>query len=184
MAVIRYQDGKGWTDALHDVGDFFLSANNTSPADKFGGTWTDVTALGVGSQNITNLDTDLNILQAQTWTDIIIQAKYRSGIVSVTIDRWRPSGTAYIPNGESSASVVGQIKSSFAPGRKIRQLVGTHGNGVWIFAGVDTSGRVLMWCEYTPSNTGVDIARFSTFLTYVKPTVPSQDKVHVWKKTA
>lgn len=184
MAVIRYQNGDGWTDALHNVGDFFLSANNTSPADKFGGTWTDVTALGVGSQNITNLDTDLNILQSQTWSDITVQAKYRSGIVSVTIDRWGASGTAFIPHGESNASVVGQIKSSFAPSRNTRQFVGWNGNGVWVFAGVDTRGRVLMWCEYDPNNIGVSIASFSTVLTYVKPTVPSQDKVHVWKKTA
>lgn len=183
MAVIKYQNGDGWTDALHDVGDFFLSANNTSPADKFGGTWTDVTALGVGSQNITNLDTDLDILQSQAWSDITVQAKYRSGIVSITIDRFGQPGTAHFPHGETDASVVGQIKSSFAPSRKIRQFLGNN-DTAWVFAGVDTRGRVSMWSEYDPNKTGVEIALFSTFLTYVKPTVPSQDKVHVWKKTA
>lgn len=184
MAIIRYQDGGEWIDALHDVGDYFFSANTTSPADKFGGTWTDVTALGVGSQNMTNLDTDLNILQSQSWSDVVVQAKYRSGIVSITIDRWGQSGNAWAPHGEAGASTIGQIEPSFAPSRNTRQFVGSNNSGAWIFVGVNTSGRILLWSEYDPNNTGVDVAHFSAFLTYVKPTVPSQDIVHIWKKTA
>lgn len=183
MAVVKYQNGGEWIDALHDVGDYFFSANTTSPANKFGGTWTDVTALGVGSQNITNLDTDLNILQSQTWNDIVVQAKYRSGIVTVTVDRWGQSGTAFIPVGENSASVVGRIESNFAPSRPTRQFMGWNGNGTWIYVGVAIDGRILLWCEYGTDN-GINVSSFSTSLAYTKPTVPTQDVVHIWKKTA
>lgn len=41
-ATIYFKDGDTWYDAVHPVNSFYFSVSNTSPADLFGGTWTQI----------------------------------------------------------------------------------------------------------------------------------------------
>ena len=83
--------------------------------------------------------------QSQTWDDIVVTAKERSGIVTVTVERYGRSGVASVPNGQ--ASDVGSIKSGHRTSRTCRQLIGTQG-GVWLTMVVTTSGAVQIKTEY------------------------------------
>ena len=44
VGTIKYQSGDEWIDILHPVGSFYFSTSNTSPANLFGGQWTQITA--------------------------------------------------------------------------------------------------------------------------------------------
>lgn len=41
--TIKVKEGNSWVDILHPVGSFYLSTSSTSPANLFGGSWTQVT---------------------------------------------------------------------------------------------------------------------------------------------
>lgn len=58
MTSIKYKDGSSWVDialALYPVGSLYFSYENNSPADQFGGTWTQITNKVIRSAN--NVDT-------------------------------------------------------------------------------------------------------------------------------
>lgn len=42
IPTIKYRNNNEWIDVLHPIGSFYFSTNSTSPADLFGGTWTQV----------------------------------------------------------------------------------------------------------------------------------------------
>ena len=42
IPTIKYRNNNTWVDILHPVGSFYFSTDSTSPADIFGGTWTQV----------------------------------------------------------------------------------------------------------------------------------------------
>ena len=42
IPTIKYKSNNEWIDVLHPIGSFYFSTNSTSPADLFGGTWTQV----------------------------------------------------------------------------------------------------------------------------------------------
>lgn len=43
VGTIKYKNGSSWVDILHPVGSCWLSHQSTSPANLFGGTWTQLT---------------------------------------------------------------------------------------------------------------------------------------------
>lgn len=43
VGTIKYKNGSSWVDILHPTGSFYISSQSTSPANLFGGTWTQVT---------------------------------------------------------------------------------------------------------------------------------------------
>ena len=43
VGTIKYKNGSSWIDILHPVNSFYISYASTSPANLFGGTWTQVT---------------------------------------------------------------------------------------------------------------------------------------------
>ena len=60
VGTIKYKNGSSWIDILHPVNSFYISYASTSPANLFGGTWTQVTnaALrGATSKGYTGSDT-------------------------------------------------------------------------------------------------------------------------------
>lgn len=42
IPTIKYRSNNKWVDVLHPVGSFYLSTDSASPADLFGGTWTQI----------------------------------------------------------------------------------------------------------------------------------------------
>ena len=43
VGTIKYKNGSSWIDILHPVNSFYISYASTSPANLFGGTWTQIT---------------------------------------------------------------------------------------------------------------------------------------------
>lgn len=41
--TLKYKSGDSWIDILHPIGSCWISHQSTSPADLFGGTWTQIT---------------------------------------------------------------------------------------------------------------------------------------------
>lgn len=87
--------------------------------------------------------------QSQTWDDIVVTAKERSGIVTVTVERWGKSGVATI---FSTPSVAGYVKAGHRPSRAYRQLLGAASSGGWLYFEVDTSGAVKVGTLYVPGD--------------------------------
>lgn len=56
-ATVYYKSGDTWYDAVHPVNSFYFSVSKTSPADLFGGTWTEITG-GAAIRAITTTGTD------------------------------------------------------------------------------------------------------------------------------
>lgn len=88
--------------------------------------------------------------QDQTFTDIVVTARERAGIVTVTVERWDKSGEAII---FATPSVVGHIKAGHRPSRAYRQLLGCKPDGSWIYMAVNTSGSVMVGSLYAPGDT-------------------------------
>ena len=42
IPTIKYRSDNEWIDILHPIGSFYFSTDSTSPADLFGGTWTQI----------------------------------------------------------------------------------------------------------------------------------------------
>lgn len=102
-----------------------------------------------------------NVLSSQTWDDIAVTAVERSGIVTVTVERWGKSGTAYVPG--DSPSTVGQVSAGHRPPRAVRQLLGTQG-GTWLLMQVAASGAVQLQQVY--GGEGLQWGSFSGALSY------------------
>lgn len=102
-----------------------------------------------------------NVLASQTWDDIAVTAVERSGVVTVTVERWGKSGTAYVPG--DSPSTVGQVSAGHRPPRTVRQLLGTQGN-TWLLMQVAASGAVQLQQVYGAD--GLQWGSFSGSLSY------------------
>ncbi len=100
--------------------------------------------------------------QSQTWNDIVVTAKERAGIVTVTVERWNQSGTATI---FATPSVAGHIKAGHRPSRAYRQLLGVKGDGSWLYMEVDTAGAVKVGTLYAPGDSST-WGSFSGSLSY------------------
>ena len=87
--------------------------------------------------------------QSQTWDDIVVSARERAGIVTVTVERWNQSGTAAI---FKEPSVAGHIKAGHRPPRAYRQLLGTKNDGSWLYMEVDTAGAIKIGSLYAPGD--------------------------------
>lgn len=85
--------------------------------------------------------------QDQTFSDIVVTAKERAGIVTVTVERWNQSGVATI---FSTPSVAGHIKAGHRPSRAYRQLLGVKTDGSWLYMEVDAAGAVKVGSLYAP----------------------------------
>lgn len=103
----------------------------------------------------------IDVKQSQTWDDIVVTAKERSGIVTVTVERYGKSDSASVPNDQ--ASDVGSIRAGHRPSRAYRQLIGVNG-GVWLTMVVTTSGIVQIKTEYASEWTSWET--FSGSLSY------------------
>lgn len=104
----------------------------------------------------------VDVKQDQTWNDIVVSARERAGVVTVTVERWGKSGTATI---FSTPSVAGHVKAGHRPSRAYRQLLGTASAGGWLYFEVDTSGAVKVGTLYVPGDSST-WGSFSGSLSY------------------
>ena len=100
--------------------------------------------------------------QSQTWNDIVVSARERAGIVTVTVERWNQSGTATV---FATPSVAGHIKAGHRPSRAYRQLLGAKTDGSWLYMEVDTEGAVKVGSLYVPGESST-WGSFSGSLSY------------------
>ena len=117
------------------------------------------------SQNaadIAALEATTSVRQDQTWNDIVVTAKERAGIVTVTVERWSQSGTATI---FATPSVAGHVKAGHRPSRSYRQLLGVKGDGSWLYMEVDAAGAVKVGTLYAPGDSST-WGSFSGTLSY------------------
>ena len=117
------------------------------------------------SQNaadIAALGQTVDVRQDQTFSDIVVTAKERAGVVTVTVERWGKSGTATI---FSTPSVAGHVKAGHRPSRAYRQLLGVKGDGSWLYMEVDAAGAVKVGSLYAPGDSST-WGSFSGTLSY------------------
>ena len=63
VGTIKYKNGSSWIDILHPVNSFYFSYASTSPANLFGGTWTQVTNAALrGATNVGYTGSDSHTL--------------------------------------------------------------------------------------------------------------------------
>lgn len=63
VGTIKYKNGSSWIDILHPVGSFHLSTSSTSPANLFGGTWSQITNAALrGSTSVGYTGSDTHTL--------------------------------------------------------------------------------------------------------------------------
>ena len=103
----------------------------------------------------------VDVKQDQMFSDIVVTAKERAGIVTVTVERWNQSGVATI---FKTPSVAGHIKSGHRPSRAYRQLLGVNG-GAWLYMEVDAAGAVKVGSLYAPGDSST-WGSFSGTLSY------------------
>ena len=104
----------------------------------------------------------VDVKQDQTWNDIVVSARERAGVVTVTVERWNQSGTATI---FATPSVAGHIKAGHRPSRSYRQLLGVKGDGSWLYMEVDTAGAAKVGTLYAPGDSST-WGSFSGTLSY------------------
>lgn len=104
----------------------------------------------------------MDVKQDQTFSDIVVTARERAGIVTVTVERWNQSGVATI---FSTPSVAGHIKAGHRPSRAYRQLLGCNPNGAWLYMEVDAAGAVKVGSLYAPGGSS-NWGSFSGSLSY------------------
>ena len=104
----------------------------------------------------------VDVKQDQTFSDIVVTAKERAGIVTVTVERWNKSGVATI---FSTPSVAGHIKAGHRPSRAYRQLLGSKVDGSWLYMEVDAAGAVKVGALYAPGDSST-WGSFSGSLSY------------------
>ena len=117
------------------------------------------------SQNAVALGTTTNVRQDQTFSDIVVTAHERAGIVTVTVERWNKSGVATI---FSTPSVVGHVKAGHRPSVARRQLLGTAPSGGWLYMEVDVAGAVKVGTLYVPGDSST-WGSFSGTISYPLP---------------
>ena len=103
-----------------------------------------------------------SVRQDQTFSDIVVTAHERAGVVTVTVERWNKSGVATI---FSTPSVAGHIKAGHRPPMACRQLLGVKTDGSWLYMEVDAAGAVKVGSLYAPGDSST-WGSFSGTLSY------------------
>ena len=104
----------------------------------------------------------VDVKQDQTFPDITMYARARSGVVTVSVERWNKSGMATFL--ASTPTTVGHIRAGYRPTHYVRNFIG-YNNGCWLILEVGTNGTVQILSKYM-SVSSIQIASFSGNVAY------------------
>ena len=100
--------------------------------------------------------------QDQTFPDITLYARERSGVVTVSVERWNKSGTATFF--ASTPTTVGHIRAGYRPAHYVRNFIG-YNSGCWLLLEVGTNGTVQILSQYM-SGSSIQVASLSGNVAY------------------
>lgn len=163
MTQLYYKDDSDtWVNALdliYPVHSIYMSIDESTPADLFGGTWNKEDKITLSNFN------RINITESQQWNDISFSAFYQNGVVTAAASAG--SSTQSIVIGPAPRpTLIGSIKQQYAPYYRMEQMVGVQ-DGIWIYMSVRPDAKVYLYTLFSKNNnTDIKIAGFNAALTY------------------
>lgn len=166
---------------IYPVNSYYMTTNSESPAQSFGGTWSQL-AVENQSFNIQSLVKGNNsIIQSQNWPDIAVTGTCSGNWVNIRVTRNPANAGAATISGSNAGSTVAQVKEGFRPSYLVTELAGLQ-NGIWIEARVNPAGVVAVYTRYTTSD--IQVTEFDVTLTYPIAVSANDENFNLFKRIA